>query len=159
EANRNALLNFLQARAELFNQDEGHPNRTEEQKHLVARITIQECLEHLLNNLRYTRESDSATYSSLRGILKGYIEEHPDEECLVYLMSTQSINQWVPRERSIRNDEIIILFQGKNPRTGEVIYPGDSEIKDEGLLSIQIHLLNLKNTDYLNVPTLAIWIP
>ena len=40
EANRNALLNFLQARAELFNQDEGHPNRTEEQKHLVARITI-----------------------------------------------------------------------------------------------------------------------
>lgn len=159
EANRNALLTFLQSRAGLFKQDEGHPNRTEEQKHLVAKITIQECLEHLLNNLRYTRESDSATYSSLRGIIKGYIENHPDEECLVYLMSTQSINQWNPRERSIRNDEIINLFQGKNPRTGEVIYPGDSEIKDESLLSIQIHMLNLKNTDFLNVPTLAIWIP
>ena len=160
EANRNALLNFLQARAELFNQDEGHPNRTEEQKHLVARITIQECLEHLLNNLRYTRESDSATYSSLRGILKGYIEEHSDEECLVYLMSTNSIDNWTPRTRRLnRNDEIQQLFQGRNPRTGEVIYPGDSEIKDENLLTIQIHLLNLRDTDFQNVPTLAIWIP
>lgn len=159
ESNRNSLYAFLQTRAELFIQDDGHRNRTEEQKHLVARISIRECLEHLLNNLRYTRESDSATYSSLRAIIKGYIEEHPDEECLVYLMSTQSINNWNPRERSIRNDEIINLFQGKNPRTGEVIYPGDSEIKEESLLSIQIHLLNLKNTGYSNVPTLAIWVP
>ncbi len=160
EANRNALLSFLQSRAGLFNQDEGHPNRTEEQKHLVARITIQECLEHLLNNLRYTRESDSATYSSLRGILKGYIEEHSDEECLVYLMSINSYENWTPRTRRLnRNDEIQQLFQGRNPRTGEVIYPGDSEIKDENLLTIQIHLLNLRDTDFQNVPTLAIWIP
>lgn len=160
EANRNALLTFLHSRAGLFNQDEGHPNRTEEQKHLVARITIQECLDHLLNNLRYTRESDSATYSSLRGILKGYIEEHSDEECLVYLMSTNSYDNWTPRTRRLnRNDEIQQLFQGRNPRTGEVIYPGDSEIKDENILTIQIHLLNLRDTDFQNVPTLAIWIP
>jgi len=159
-ANRNALLTFLQSRAGLFNQDEGHPNRTEEQKHLVARITIQDCLENLLNNLRYTRESDSATYSSLRGILKGYIEEHSDEECLVYLMSTNSIDSWTPRTRRLnRNDEIQQLFQGRNPRTGEVIYPGDSEIKNKNLLTIQIHLLNLRDTDFQSVPTLAIWIP
>lgn len=160
ETNRNALLNFLQSRSDLFNQDEGHPNRTEEQKHLVARNTIQDCLEHLLNNLRFTRESDSAAYSSFRGILKGYIEAHTDEECLVYLMSTNSYDNWNPRTRRLnRNDEIQQLFQGRNPRTGEVIYPGDSEIKDENLLTIQIHLLNLRDTDFLNVPTLAIWIP
>lgn len=160
ETNRNALFSFLQSRAEMFNQDEGHPNRTEEQKHLVASITVQECLEHLLNNLRFTRESDSATYSSLRGILKGYIEEHPDEECLVYLMSTNDFDNWTPRTRRLnRNDEIQQLFQGRNPRTGEVVYPGDSEIKNENRLTIQIHLLNLRDTDFYNVPTLAIWIP
>ena len=160
ETNRTALLSFLQARAEMFNQDEGHPNRTEEQKHLVATVTIQECLEHLLNKLRFTRESDSATYSSLRGILKGYIEEYPDEECLVYLMSANAYDNWTPRTRRLnRNDEIQQLFQGRNPRTGEVIYPGDSEIKNENRLTIQIHLLNLRDTDFFNVPTLAIWIP
>lgn len=160
EANRNALIAFLQKRAEIFNEDEGHPNRTEEQKHLVARITIQDCLVHLLNNLRFTRESDSATYSSLRGILKGFIEEHPKEECLVYLMSADSIDNWTPRTRRLnRNDEIQQLFQGRNPRTGEVVYPGDSEIKDENILSIQIHLLNLRDTEFISVPTLAIWTP
>ncbi len=160
ELNRNAVFTFLQSRSRTFNQDEGHVNRTEDQKHLVARISIQECLEHLLNKLRYTRESDSATYSSLRGILKGYIEEHLNDECLVYLMSTTSIDNWTPRTRRLnRNDEIQQLFQGRNPRTGNVVYPGDSEIKDENLLTIQIHLLNLRDTEFMNVPTLAIWVP
>lgn len=160
ESNRNALFSFLQPRSSSFNQDEGHPARTEDQKHLVARLSIGECLEHLLNKLRFTRESDSATYSSLRGILKGYQEEHPSEECLIYLMSANSIENWSPRTRRLnRNDEIQQLFQGRNPRTGEVTYPGDSEIKEENLLTIQVHLLNIRDTEYVNTPTLAIWIP
>lgn len=160
ETNRESLFAFLQENTTKFSQDSGHANRTEEQKHLVARITIKDCLEHLLNKLRYTRESDSATYSSLRGILKGYIEEHPDEECLVYLMSANSIDNWAGRTRRLdRNQEIQQLFQGRNPRTGEVIYPGDSEIKEENLLTIQIHLLNIRDTESARVPTLAIWIP
>ncbi len=160
ETNRESLFTFLQVNSANFSQDIGHANRTEEQKHLVARITIKDCLEHLLNKLRYTRESDSATYSSLRGILKGYIEEHSDDECLVYLMSANSIDNWVGRTRKLdTNQEIQQLFQGKNPRTGEVIYPGDSEIKDENLLTIQIHLLNIRDTEFTRVPTLAIWIP
>lgn len=158
--NRDSLFAFLQTKAANFSQDAGHPNRTEEQKHLVARITIKDCLEHLLNKLRYTRESDSATYSSLRGILKSYIEEHPTDECLVYLMSASAIDNWAGRTRRLdRNQEIQQLFQGKNPRTGEVIYPGDSEIKEDNLLTIQIHLLNIRDTDFTRVPTLAIWIP
>lgn len=158
--NRESLFAFLQSNSANFSQDEGHANRTEEQKHLVARITIKDCLEHLLNKLRYTRETDSATYSSLRGILKGYIEEHPDDECLVYLMSANSTDNWEGRTRRLnRNDEIQQLFQGRNPRTGEVVYPGDSEIKEDNLLTIQIHLLNIRDTDFARVPTLAIWIP
>ncbi|AHF14928.1 Z1 domain-containing protein [Niabella soli] len=160
DINREALFAFLQSISANFTQDVGHANRTEEQKHLVARITIKDCLEHLLNKLRYTRESDSATYSSLRGILKGYIEEHPDDECLVYLMSANSIDNWTGRTRRLdRNQEIQQLFQGRNPRTGEVIYPGDSEIREDDLLTIQIHLLNIRDTEFTRVPTLAIWIP
>lgn len=160
DTNRDSLFAFLQTNVASFSQDAGHPSRTEEQKHLVARITIKDCLEHLLNKLRYTRESDSATYSSLRGILKSYIEEHPDEECLIYLMSAYAIDNWAGRTRRLdRNQEIQQLFQGRNPRTGEVIYPGDSEIKEDNLLTIQIHLLNIRDTDFARVPTLAIWIP
>jgi Z1 domain len=160
DTNRTALFEFLTPKSSLFHEDEGHTNRTEDQKHLVARVSMRECLEHLLNKLKFTRESDSATYSSLRGILKRYLEEHPDSECLIYLMSANSLSDWKRRTRRLdRNDEIQQLFQGRNPRTGEVIYPGDSEIKNENLLTIQIHLLDLRDTLFTSVPTIAIWIP
>ena len=159
ETNRNALFEFLNPKAALFSEDVGHANRTEDQKHLVARIPIREVLEHLLNKLKFTRESDSASYSSLRGILKRYLEEHPDDECLIYLMSANTLDDWRRRSRSLRNDEIQQLFQGRNPLRGEIIYPGDSEIKDDNLLTIQIHLLDFRNTTFTNVPTLAVWIP
>lgn len=160
QSNSTALFDFLNPKAAMFAEDDGHANRTQEQKHLVARIPMKECLEHLLNKLKYTRESDSATYSSLRGILKGYLDEHPDDDCLIYLMSANTLEDWTRRVRRLdRNDEIQQLFQGRNPRTGEVVYPGDSEIKNENLLTIQIHLLNIRDTDFASVPTLAIWIP
>jgi hypothetical protein len=150
----------LVPRFNLFAEDEGHANRTVDQKHLVASLLIRESLEHLLNKLKFTRESDSATYSSLRGILKRYIEEHPEDECLIYLMSANNLEDWKRRTRRLdRNDEIQQLFQGRNPRTGEIIYPGDSEIKNENILTIQIHLLDLRDTIYTSVPTIAIWIP
>jgi hypothetical protein len=81
-------------------------------------------------------------------------------------MSARNLADWTRRTRRLnRNDEIQQLFQGKQPtrdtaqfRVGEV-YPGDQQIRDEGLVSIQIHLLNLRDTDFTSVPTLAIWIP
>lgn len=166
ETNRTALFEFLNPIENSFAEDEGHANRTQDQKHFVARTSLQEVLRHLLNRLRFTRESDSATYSSLRGIFRRYLVEHPQEECLIYLMSARSLNDWTRRTRRLtRNDEIQQLFQGKQPtkdmaqfRIGDV-YPGDSEIKNENLVSIQIHLLNLRDTDFTSVPTLAIWIP
>jgi len=166
EANRKAVFEFLNPKQRQFSQDEGHPDRTDDQKHLVARLFIRECLEQLLNKLKFTRDSDSAAYSSLRGVLQQHLEEHPDEECLVYLMSSRSLTDWTRRTRRLnRNDELQQLFQGKQPtkaiqqyEIGEV-YPGDRDIKDENILTIQIHLLNIRDTDYTSVPTLAIWIP
>lgn len=165
-SNLNSIVSFLHPRMQSFQVDEGHQNRTQEQKHLVSRMTVKDCLEHLLNKLKYTRESDSASYSSIRGILKRYIENHPDEECLVYLMSARSSDDWTRRTRRLNNNnEIQQLFQGKQPtkktaqyEVGEV-YPGDREIKNDNLLSIQIHLLDIRNTSFVSVPTLAIWIP
>lgn len=158
--NRETVINFLSPKSTLFTEDIGHEQRTEEQKHLVASVSLQDCLDNLLNNLRFTRDSDSATYSSLRGILKRYLKERPDDTCLIYLMSANSLVDWKRRTRRLNgNDEIQQLFQGRNPRTGEVVYPGDSEIKNDNIVSIQIHLLDLRDTPFLDVPTLAVWIP
>ncbi|WP_299247728.1 Z1 domain-containing protein [uncultured Cytophaga sp.] len=160
KTNRNSIFEFLETQSAFFSEDSGHINRTDDQKHLLAKLSLKDCLEHLLNKLKYTRESDSATYSSLRGVLKRYLEGYPNEECSVYLMSANSLTDWKRRKRKLdRNDEIQQLFQGRNPRTGEVIYPGDSEIKDENVITIQIHLLDLRDTDFVSVPTVAIWIP
>jgi hypothetical protein len=166
ETNRATIFDFLTPIQNDLSENSGHNNRTQEQRHLVARIRLQDCLRDLLNKLKFTRESDSASYSSLRGIFRRYLAQNPDEECLVYLMSARSLSDWTRRTRRLtRNDEIQQLFQGKQPtkntaqfRIGDV-YPGDSEIKDENIVSIQIHLLNLRDTDYTSVPTLAIWIP
>lgn len=158
--NRTAIFEFLNPKAASFSEDTGHVNRTADQKHLVAQLSLRDCLEQLLNKLKFTRESDSGTYSSLRGVLKRFIEDNPNEQCLIYLMSANSLTDWKRRIRRLdRNDEIQQLFQGRNPRTGEVIYPGDSEIKNNSLLTIQIHLLDLRDTDFISVPTLAVWIP
>lgn len=170
--NKRTVFDYVKSKENDFSVDGGHPNRTPDQKHLVARVSLQECLTQLLNKLKFTRESDSATYSSLRGIFRRYLAENPEEECLVYLMSAKNLNNlddensWTRRTRRLnRNNELQQLFQGQQPtsnsakfRIGEV-YPGDSGIKDENLVSIQIHLLNLRDTDFTDVPTLAIWIP
>lgn len=159
-SNRNAVIEFLTPKMSLFSEDQGNPNRTEEQRHLVARIRLQECLDQLLNKTKFTRESDSNSYSSLRGNLKRYLVDHPDEECLIYLMSAQSLTDWTSRMRRLNEtDEIQQLFQGRNPRVGDVIYPGDSNIKDENLLCIQIHKLELRDTDFHDVRTFTVWIP
>lgn len=166
ETNRSAVFEFLESRMEAFSESPGHANRTPDQRHLVGRFPLNDCLRLLLNRLRFTRESDSATYSSLRGIFSRYLTEHPDEQCLIYLMSARGLNDWTRRIRRLNNnDELQQLFQGKQPtrdtaqyRIGEV-YPGDSEIKNENTVSIQVHLLDLRGTDFLSVPTLAVWIP
>jgi len=172
--NKDNIISYLEPQKYLFRENDGHPQRTENQRHLVATVKLQDCLDNLLNNLRFTRESDSSTYSSLRGILKRHLKENPEENCQIYLMSASSLANWEIRERRLDkkgHDEIQELFQGKNPRTGSVIYPGDREIKDENALCIQIHRLHITDSDgeniideqgnlkFIDVPTLAIWVP
>ena len=49
------------------------------------------------------------------------------------------------RRRSVdRNGEIKNLFQGKNPRSGPIVYPGDREIRASSGLTVQIHTLSVR---------------
>ena len=175
--NRNIVSTFLASTNNQFAQGNGHQQRTEEQKHLVAELPLADCLTHLLNRLKFTRESDSQTFSSLRGVIRMYLQDYPNENCLVYVMSSKNengiINQRTRERRLNENGSNTIkqLFQGKNPKTGEVIYPGDREIRNENVLSIQIHRLHLKDTEgnnivdengnilFEDVPSIAIWFP
>lgn len=157
ELNRAAVMNYITPKSNIFIKDEGSEKRTDEQLNLVARVSLKDCLTNLLNKLKFTRETDSSTYSSLRGILKRYLDENPQEECLLFLMSTKNIDNWNSGMRKLdRNDEINPLFQGSNINTG---YFGAREIKDSSLVSVQLYMLDLRDTLFTRVPLPAIWIP
>lgn len=175
--NETAAVEFINEFREDFDVDVGHVDRTEDQKHQKAILRTRDVLEKLLNKVRFTRESDSATYSSLRGLLKAYLDENPDDMTVIYLMKAPNIDTWSIRDRRLTaNDEIQQLFQGEQPtkdgkfRQGEV-YPGDRSIKEEDRVSVQLHRVHLTdatgnnildefgNTQYSDVFTLAIWLP
>lgn len=175
--NINVVSAFVTGNINQFTLDDGHQQRTEEQKHLVAELPLANCLTYLLNRLKFTRESDSQTFSSLRGVIGMYLQDHPNENCLVYLMSSNLQNGQANQNIRVRrlhengSNTIRQLFQGKNPKTGEVIYPGDREIRNENVVSIQVHRLHLKDTEgnniidengntlYQDIPSIAIWFP
>lgn len=157
ELNRTTILNYIIPKTSEFAEDQGSVLRTDEQRNLVARLPLIDCLNNLLNKLKFTRETDSATYSSLRGILKRHLEDHPDDECLLFLMNTKNIENWNSGIRKLdRNDEINPLFQGSNLNTG---FLGAREIKDANMVSIQLYILDIRSTQFTGVPLTAIWIP
>ena len=154
ESNRVVVDSFIKKYEPIFSEDEGHKERTEEQKHLIAKIPLKDLFTELLNELKFTRQTDSTTYTNLKSVIDLYTDEFPPEDSFVYLTAKGN-----PRTRRLKKDEIQQLFQGKNPRTGEVIYPGDEKIKSEDSVTVQIHNLDFRDTDYENVATIAVWIP
>jgi hypothetical protein len=154
ESNRVVVDSFIKKYEPIFSEDEGHKERTKEQKHLIAKIPLKDLFTELLNELKFTRQTDSTTYTNLKSVIDLYTDEFPPEDSFVYL--TAKGNR---RTRRLKKDEIQQLFQGKNPRTGEVIYPGDEKIKSENSVTVQIHNLDFRDTDYENVATIAVWIP
>lgn len=178
--NQKVVSDFTTNHIANFSTDTGHSERTELQKHLVVELPLSECMQRLLNKLKFTRESDSQTYSSLRGVINGYAEENPNETCLLYLISSKiesgQIVQTIRQRRLNQNDGIQQLFQGEQPTTngrlikGEV-YPGDRNIKNVDKVSIQIHRLNLTDVNgneiidengnplYEDLMSISVWIP
>jgi Z1 domain len=178
--NKSVVSEFTSNHLNSFVTNQGHNERTNLQKHLEAELPLEESLKQLLNRLKFTRETDSQTYSSLRGLINSYLQENPDETCLVYLMSAKvednTIIQTTRQRRLNQNDNIQQLFQGEQPTTngrlkkGEV-YIGDRNIKNQDKVTIQIHRLNLtdasgnailddnSDTIFNDLISVAIWIP
>lgn len=157
--NREVLTKFISNT--IFKEDLGHKNRTEDQKHSFIDLELKSFYENVLSNLKFTRESDSNGYIDLKLLFETVIKENEKEIIRIYLMKKGSIRE----RRLTRKDNVIQqLFQGKNPKVGEVIYPGDEKIKEENNLTLQIHHLNLtdsegRNTVHEDVYTIAVWVP
>ena len=163
QANRESITEFLDRVA--FVDDDGHPDRTNIQRHLVCReLRLHDVLEQLLVRIRITGISDSQRNTGMLLQLSRALESDPNELCTIYRMSRGE-----KRRRGVNeNGEITNLFQGAfpvdPPRRGEV-YPGDRMIRDRDTVTIQIHTLDLteennsSNVLMENVPVIAVWMP
>lgn len=146
-------------------EDEGHEDRTDTQRHYVARdVPLQDAYEQLLLNLRYARLSDAQNLLGILVIGRNVLRESPNAVCTVYEMS-----QGRQRDRALNAQaQIPNLFQGAYPvnppeRRGEV-YPGDRELHPDDQVTIQIHRLNLLNREtretlYEDIVNVAVWVP
>ena len=162
-ANRQTIANFLEATH--FENDEGHADRTNEQRHRVASgLRLRAIMEQLLIPMRVTSSRDSQRNTGLLLQLSRALEQNPDELCTVYQMSSGN-----ERRRSVNDsDAVVNLMQGANPQTpperlGE-IYPGDYKICEPDQVTVQIHKLNLRrgrSSDVFaeNIPVLNVWVP
>ena len=157
-----------------FSLDDGSELRTEEQKNLYLEIPLSVLFSEVLSKLKFTRESDSQSFSSLRSILLAHLNNNEEERCSVYLMSSNKsenrITQNIRERRLHRNGSDIIeqYFQGPNAKTG---FLGGRNIKNQTQLSIQFYSLKIldlngneifdeeNNLMFEGVLGLAIWTP
>lgn len=161
DTNRQTVADFS---GELvWQEDEGHPDRTDTQRHLICdNVPLQRVVSDLLAKMRITGTTDSQRNTGLLLQLKKAIEDEPGESCRIYRMSGGR-----QRQRGVdENGEVTNLYQGENPvlprnERGR-IYPGDRAIRDSDRVTVQIHSLELTHDDAVvarNVAVLAVWVP
>ncbi len=162
-ANRQTVADFIATTN--FGEVDGHPNRTDEQRHKIASgLSLRAVMEQLLVPMRITSSRDSQQITGLLLQLSRSLEQNPDEVCTVYRMSPGT-----RRRRSVdENGAVVNLYQGANPqwpreRRGE-IYPGDRDMREDGQVNIQIHTLDLRREQTgpiiaENIPVLVVWVP
>ena len=162
EANRRVVQAFSQDLE--FVEDAGDTRRTPVQRHHVAeQVPLRAAIERLLVAVRITGTVDSQRYTGLLLQLVRALESFSQEVCTVYAMSPAT-----GRRRGIdENGEITNLFQGEAPvdppALRGTIYPGDSVIRADNHVTIQIHQLDLvdgeRRSVARNVAVLAVWVP
>ena len=162
QGNRSTVVELLRNLS--FDDDEGHPDRTDIQRHEVCRdVTLKDALDRLLLMMSVVGSGDSQRNTGMLLQLSRAIEDDLTESCTIYRMSPA-----VPRHRGLRGDgEITNLFQGPYPvkprRIQGSIYPGDAGVRDDDSVTVQIHVIQLTDDDneviVRDVPVLAVWIP
>lgn len=156
--NREMITKFLSEIS--FDDYRFHPKSTPEQVHRRAfPVALRKVYEELLVPYRVTRLEESQPYTGLRLQVASFLESNPDAASAVFVMSSGK-----ERVRSVGDGDLIPnLFQGRNPEKGkgEMTYPGDSEIREQEHLTVQIHYLKIKRESETieSVPVLAVWVP
>ena len=151
EENRR-LVEHLKSSLEM-DEDDGHSERTSEQRHLISSPMP---VSELLGILADARVADLDQRDLLYGAMLQLdaFSGEPGRTGRVVLMGKSS-----PRVRTIANGKIAQLYQGRNPRSGVPIYPGDREIMVRDEPTLQIHMLQSKDGTLLRIPAFALWVP
>jgi len=169
ETNRAIVSTFMQLYAERFQENPGHLQRTDMQKHLMAvDIPLKDVFDNLLLSIRHAHPGDSTNFTGLLLQLERYLEQDPYAPCTVFQMSGgKSRKRSVLIKTARGKNEIPELFQGAYPsettkewKVGG-IYPGDEKIRNTSQVTIQIHNLVVKTADgdIDDVSAIAVWIP
>lgn len=143
ERNRHLVSAFLNRLT--LAQDGGHSERSEHQRHSIARISLRDALEMLLAEFSHADVEDSQKYSGLLLQIEAFLEHEPEAIACVYHMSNGVIRQ----RRVGSANEIPNIFQGAHPVEARVrgsVYPGDRELFDSEGATIQIHRLRVLTT-------------
>jgi len=136
-------------------EDNGSPRRTPEQRHLVSDpLPISKLLEILADIRVADGDQRDLLYGAMLQIDAYADENGSDRPARIFLMSKGNT-----RERKIDGGKIAQLFQGRNPRAGVPIYPGDREIMIRDEPTLQVHVLRTKDGAIQRVPAFALWMP
>ena len=149
-----------------FDEDQGHPRRTEFQRHLVSSgLSLRGVLHDLLMQIQFRSIEDSQQFITVLSLLQGILKHDPSTPAAVYLMSGGR-----NRERRVDSKDRLgsrsTLFQGAHPVEGGPqrgsIYPGDRAKKIPTGVTVQIHTLTIVRENgerRENIPAIAVWIP
>jgi Z1 domain len=160
--NRSTVDSFVGGH--VFHEDLGHPGRTDTQRHLVTdALPLREVVQGLIADFRIRDPGEAEKWTNLRAHLGRLLEDDANAQAVVYLMSGGSA-----RTRGIyATGRVKQFFQGaapvNPPNLRGSIYPGDREIKVDGVVTVQVRRLNLTNEQDVvvaeDVPFLAVTLP
>jgi len=128
-------------------------NTTEIQKHEEAIISSTEIAENLLLNLHLHEANNSLLLNYFISIIGVFYESNLTNMQMINVINMscgESRVRGVNDQQRIKN-----LFQGSNAKTD---YRGDREVKSDDMITIQIHKINIKETNKI-FRTIAFHIP
>jgi hypothetical protein len=132
---------------------------------VIKGYSVKELFEGVLTRLSFGNSLDSSNLTGLNLQIRSWLEEHEDSECRIYLMSNHAEKR---RARSQDSDgKIPELHQGYTPKGAppeKRTYPGDSAMKLDDQISVQIHRIDVTDSRggpviTSDVIALAIWVP
>ncbi len=161
QVNQGLIATFLADNR--FSQDAGNAARTETQKHLVSDPLPLRDVARMLADYRIRDPNEVEKWTTLLAILGNLLEEDDAMKAIVYQMSSGRVR----RRALYATGRVKQLFQGEAPVEPVAlrgsVYPGDKAIFQEGLVTIQIHTLDLTNDAQQvvasGIPFLAVRLP